>query len=212
MVQDQGKRPVRQLSPEKAIAILSGAMQEFLGHGYAGTSMDRVASAAGVSKATVYSHFQDKEGLFAALIKRMAAEKLALFDDNHAFEGTAREVLERVLRQGLAQIREDEQYLTFIRLIIGESGRFPRLAKLFVSNLSKQGIDRLTRLFENHPQFDFEDPEAIARIVIGSIVHYKLMQDILHGQEIVPFDVDRIVSSLLDLICGPAENKSADSH
>ena len=205
MVQDQEKRSVRQLSSKKAISILSGAMQEFLRHGYAGTSMDRVASAASVSKATVYSHFQDKEGLFAALIKRMAAEKLALFEAPQAFEGSARELLEMVLRQGLEQIQEDELYMSFIRLIIGESGRFPRLAKLFVTNLSKVGIDRLTRLFEQHPQFEFEDPEAIARIVIGSIVHYKLMQDILHGQEIMPFDVERIVSSLLDLTCGPIQ-------
>ena len=36
--------------------------------GYAGTSMDAVASAAGVSKLTVYSHFGDKEGLFNASV------------------------------------------------------------------------------------------------------------------------------------------------
>ena len=198
----QTTRSTRQLSPEKAMAILSGAMQEFLGHGYAGTSMDRVATAAGVSKATVYSHFKDKEGLFAALIKRMAAEKLKMFDQNQVLEGSAREILERVLLRGLEQMREDDQYLSFIRLVIGESGRFPRLAKLFVENLSKLGIERLTFLFEHHPQFEFEDPEAIARIVIGSIVHYKLMQDILHGNEIVPFEMERIIASLLDLICG----------
>lgn len=205
MVEDQRKRSTRQLSPEKAMAILKGAMQEFLGQGYAGTSMDRVAASAGVSKATVYSHFQDKEGLFAALIRLMAANKMAIFEQSHALTGSAREVLSKVLSQGLVQMREDEQFLSFVRLVIGESGRFPRLAKLFVENLSKQGIDRLAMLFRQHPQFEFEDPEAIARIVIGSIVHYKLMQDIMHGHEIVPFESDRIVAALLDLICGVAE-------
>ena len=38
----------RQLSPEKAEAILAGGMQEFLAHGYAGTSMDRIAAASDV--------------------------------------------------------------------------------------------------------------------------------------------------------------------
>jgi len=65
----------RQKSAEKTEAILDGAMREFLTHGYAATSMDRVAAAAGVSKATVYSHFQDKEGLFAALIQQLALQK-----------------------------------------------------------------------------------------------------------------------------------------
>jgi len=69
----------RQLSSEKkAEAILAGGMQEFLAHGYAGTSMDRVARAAGVSKATVYSHFQDKEGLFTALIDQLVQGKFRL--------------------------------------------------------------------------------------------------------------------------------------
>lgn len=203
MVQGQSKRATRQLSPDKAQAIVSGAMQEFLGQGYAGTSMDRVAAAAGVSKATVYSHFQDKEGLFAALIRRMAAEKMMLFDQAHSLSGSAREVLSAVIAQGLEQMREDEQFLSFIRLVIGESGRFPRLAQLFVENLSKQGIDRLAALLKSHPQFEFEDPEAIARIVIGSIVHYKLMQDIMHGQDVVPFESKRLVSALVDLVCGP---------
>ncbi|HAG82353.1 MAG TPA: TetR family transcriptional regulator, partial [Cyanobacteria bacterium UBA12227] len=44
----------RELSAEKTEAILDGAMQEFLAHGYAATSMDKVAATAGVSKATVY--------------------------------------------------------------------------------------------------------------------------------------------------------------
>ena len=71
----------RQLSPEKAEAILAGGMQEFLAHGYAGTSMDRIATAAGVSKATVYSHFQDKEGLFTALIEQLVQGKFrSLFE------------------------------------------------------------------------------------------------------------------------------------
>ena len=48
--------------------ILQGAVRVFLQLGYAGTSMDRVASEAGVSKQTIYSNFQDKEGLFTALM------------------------------------------------------------------------------------------------------------------------------------------------
>ena len=65
---------LRENSGEKAEQILQGAMAEFLVHGYAATSMDRVASAAKVSKATVYSYFQDKEALFTALVEQLAEE------------------------------------------------------------------------------------------------------------------------------------------
>jgi len=38
--------------------------------------MDKVAKTGGVSKATVYSYFPDKEGLFVALVQRLAREKV----------------------------------------------------------------------------------------------------------------------------------------
>ena len=61
---------------DKSEQILQGAMQEFLAHGYAGTSMDKVAKTGGVSKATVYSYFADKEGLFVALVQRLRRKKV----------------------------------------------------------------------------------------------------------------------------------------
>ena len=57
----------RSRAEAKAEAILAGAMQEFLKHGYAAASMDKIAKAAKVSKATVYSYFDDKENLFNAV-------------------------------------------------------------------------------------------------------------------------------------------------
>ena len=48
---------------KKGAQVLKGALQVFLERGYVGASMDRIAAVAGVSKATVYSHFRDKEGL-----------------------------------------------------------------------------------------------------------------------------------------------------
>lgn len=53
-------------------------MQVFLKHGYAGTSMDRVAEVAGVSKNTIYNHFQDKEGLFTALIEQITTNRFQI--------------------------------------------------------------------------------------------------------------------------------------
>ncbi|MQT72625.1 TetR family transcriptional regulator, partial [Pseudomonas sp. FSL R10-0071] len=52
----------------KRQAILDAAKSLFLTHGYANTSMDAVATLAGVSKLTVYSHFTDKETLFSSAI------------------------------------------------------------------------------------------------------------------------------------------------
>jgi TetR/AcrR family transcriptional repressor of mexJK operon len=45
----------------------------FLREGYAGTSVDAIADAAGVGKQTVYGHFGDKQQLFLAVIEHVHA-------------------------------------------------------------------------------------------------------------------------------------------
>ena len=70
----------------KRAAILAAARQMFTAQGYEGTSMDQIAAEAGVSKLTVYSHFGDKEALFAAVVRAHCETQLpqALFDPEPA--------------------------------------------------------------------------------------------------------------------------------
>ena len=68
--------PGRPKDLEKRAAILNVAKRLFTTQGFDGTSMDAIAAAAGVSKLTVYSHFQDKERLFAAAVECVCAEQM----------------------------------------------------------------------------------------------------------------------------------------
>lgn len=68
--------PGRPKDLEKRAAILDAAKVLFVEHGYDGTSMDAIAQRAGVSKLTVYSHFQDKDRLFAEAVKAKCEEQL----------------------------------------------------------------------------------------------------------------------------------------
>lgn len=60
----------RQISEEKRGAVLDAALDCFLERGFSGTSLNRIAKAAGVSTATVYRHFPSKDELFAQIIER----------------------------------------------------------------------------------------------------------------------------------------------
>src|SRR5678815_6014191 len=60
----------------KGAAILEAAKRMFTVHGFDGVSMDQIAAEAGVSKLTVYSHFGDKETLFAAAAKAYCDQQL----------------------------------------------------------------------------------------------------------------------------------------
>ena len=56
-------------------------MTVFLQHGYAGATVELVVRRARASKATIYSFFGGKEGLFDALIDERAERILAGFPD-----------------------------------------------------------------------------------------------------------------------------------
>ena len=61
--------PGRPKDPGKRAAILDAAKRLFVAQGFDGVSMDQIASDAGVSKLTVYSHFGDKESLFGEAVR-----------------------------------------------------------------------------------------------------------------------------------------------
>lgn len=195
----------RSLSAEKAEAILKGGMQEFLAHGYAATSMDRVASAAKVSKATVYSHFQDKESLFTAMIERLVEGKFnSIFNASEAQllqtppQIALREFANRALDVGM----NEPQFLNFMRVILGESGRFPQLARTFVRNVEQTAFRKLCHYFTHCPHLKLSDPEATARVFVGAIVHFLIVQEVMHGRDIMPMERDRIINTLIQLITG----------
>ncbi|MDH5359903.1 MAG: TetR/AcrR family transcriptional regulator, partial [Gammaproteobacteria bacterium] len=60
---------------KKRYSIVQAALELFLQHGYGVTSMENVASEAGVTKQTVYRYFPSKETLFVAVMERIRAEE-----------------------------------------------------------------------------------------------------------------------------------------
>ncbi|MCZ7423905.1 TetR/AcrR family transcriptional regulator [Verrucosispora sp. WMMA2121] len=127
--------------------ILDAALTEFLEHGYLAAGMDRIAARAGVSKVTVYAHFTDKHGLFEAVFTGAIAEAerpgsayveaLADTDDLPGdLRAFAREHITTVTAPHLLQLR---------RMLIGEAGRFPELARAWHHAAPERGHATLAR-------------------------------------------------------------------
>lgn len=60
--------------------ILQAAMVAFAEKGYDKTTMDDVVQASGLSKGTLYWHFENKQALFGALVSRMIEQMIGLFE------------------------------------------------------------------------------------------------------------------------------------
>ena len=61
---------------EKRAKILQAAKSIFLKMGYHATNMNQIAKEAGVTKLTVYNHFQDKANLFTCAIEESCEESI----------------------------------------------------------------------------------------------------------------------------------------
>jgi TetR/AcrR family transcriptional regulator, mexJK operon transcriptional repressor len=126
--------------------VTRAAWQLFLEQGFSATSMDAVAKAAGVSKATLYAYFPSKEALFASLI---VAECESLQRDlpTPTLSAGLSEALREFARQYIHTFinRKD---VAFVRIIANESGRFPGLARLFYESGPEVTVRRLAQFLE----------------------------------------------------------------
>ena len=78
---------------EKRAKILQAAKSIFLKMGYHATNMNQIAKEAGVTKLTVYNHFQDKANLFICAIEESCEESIRA----KQFELTAESDFEQAL-------------------------------------------------------------------------------------------------------------------
>ena len=206
------KNPTSEIgNPLPAIApkqeqILQGAIQVFLKEGYARTSMDRVSAEAGVSKQTIYTHFQDKEGLFKALIERLTLACFQSIFCTEKLHGEPAILLRQVAEIYLTKVADNPDYLALLRLIITESQNFPELAKLYTQTVVQRGRQMLSQYFASHPELGIIDPEAMAQIFFGSLVSYVILQEVLYGKELMFLSRDRLVDSLMNVVMSQSLN------
>lgn len=184
--------------------ILQGALPIFLQDGYEGASMDRVAAAAGVSKITIYKHFQDKEGVFTALIEQVTAERFDTILSGFDTAAPPAIALRQLAHTLLNRMAVDEEYIAFLRLLIGESGRFPALAQLFIQALPQKVWALLSDYFAAHPDIRSPHPEATARMFMGVLISHVLTQKLLHGEAIAPMQPDCLIDGLIATMTRPA--------
>lgn len=98
-------------------AILEAAERLFLARGYTATTMEDLSEAADVAVGSIYAHFGDKEGVYAALVDRALD-----LDKRYADEGFAagNSPLERLVGIGEGYLRFAREHPAFFRLF-----RFP---------------------------------------------------------------------------------------
>ncbi|QFT56266.1 TetR/AcrR family transcriptional regulator [Microbulbifer sp. THAF38] len=165
----------------KRQAILDAAKELFLTNGFAATSVDAVASAAGVSKLTVYSHFSDKETLFSAAITSRCEMMMPLPIFNLKEGDSVAEVLERIGQAFLSMVdsKDSIRLLRLLCALASQESQESKLAQLFFDAGPQRilrDIEQLLRRATEMDKLQVANPAEAAEDFMGILLGCRHMR------------------------------------
>jgi TetR/AcrR family transcriptional regulator, mexJK operon transcriptional repressor len=190
--------------PEKTEAILEAAGQLFREQGYGAVSMDQIAREAGVSKATVYAHFESKDRLFATMIQNGCSAYAQGIMPALADVTDVRAALSEIAR-GIEQFLLAPKTLGIYRVIIAEGPRFPELVNAFIEAGPLPFRKMLAEFFEaanRRGALNVPNPILAANQLVWLVRGPLYLERILNISETVwaKQNVDEVVTSAVDMI------------
>lgn len=179
--------------------IIEAAVSEFLESGFEGTSMDRVALRAAVSKRTVYNHFECKESLFRAIVDIMAAEVNQALD--LAYE-PGRPIREQLLELAWAEGRllTKPDFMRLARMVMGETMRDPALAAEMNEKFERLAVFReFMEAADRSGALRIPDIDRAAQQFLGLIKSQAFWPMIHSGAVVSKGEMTRIVETTVDM-------------
>ncbi len=150
--------------------ILATSRDVFLRHGFTDASVDTIAQRSGVSKTTLYAHFESKEALFSQVVVDVVSQHVddtaALFD--FAAGASLRDKLVALGCRMLA-MRLDPEATALIRLCVIEGARMPRLSYEFLTATRSSLLQSVSSFLREHARGSglvIEDPHEAADFFI----------------------------------------------
>jgi len=105
-------------------ALLKAAVHEFATKGFADANINRISTAAGFAKGTIYNYFPSKEALMVALLTQLAEAHLAFVADEVRARDDPEYRLRGFFEAGFVFVEryQDEAKVLITTLYGGESG------------------------------------------------------------------------------------------
>ncbi len=125
------KRTGRPVDTAKRDAIVEAGARSFFDVGFAASSIEQIASDAGVSKVTIYNHFGDKRALFAAAVEHECSKMRGYFSID-SVSGTPIAERLRVIGEAMFAFLSRPEMVQFERRIAAETETNPSIGREFL--------------------------------------------------------------------------------
>lgn len=189
----RGGRPTRAAAAERDERLLEIATDMFMQLGFDGTSMERLAEAAMIGKATLYARYADKGQLFADVLRRRILTIYGPLEAEFENRGKSLEETLVTLARRFLDLSISPSSIALGRILAAQGERFPELGKLAV----EEGLNRQVELVKSVlMRFDATDRYAIDDLALAadlflSIVLGKISRMALMGVRIEPNRLDK---------------------
>jgi len=167
------KKPQRMRRKDaRPTELIEAASSVFGEKGYAATRLEDVARRAGVSKATVYVYFENKESLFRAVARRAMASRAAEIRLEAAeFDESLALALEKLITRFLT-VNDKDNIFHLVRMVISEAHNFPDVAGIWNDEVVQPIMNKIAELIskaQSRGEVVNGDPNLIAFSVMGPI-------------------------------------------
>lgn len=177
--------------------VLAGAREVFLTQGFEGASVDDIARAAGVSKATLYSYFPDKRLMFLEVAKAECCRQVVDVEDKISSHVKLKDAL-LIAAVTLVEFFTSDFYLRMYRVVVAESDRFPELGRQFYETGPMMGRNRMVAYLqeaEARGEIQIED-KALAADMFTELCRADVFTQMLFGIKTKPTQAekDRVIN------------------
>jgi len=190
------RRPGRPRDARVDLAVVEAALFELIENGYAGLSMDKVATRAGVSKASIYRRWASREDLILHAWRSMGPHK-----DHTIDTGSLRGDLYAMVDQYACDLGENHMK-SLLPQLVAAVHQSPRLKELFNAFVHEQ-LEPLRIIYQraqDRGEVRADVNIDIAHKLVTSTVFFSLLME---GELLPPDDLRTSVDLVLHGIVDP---------
>ncbi len=149
-------------------SIILAAAKVLAEHGYEATSLELIALEAGVTKGTIYYHFDAKETIYASVVLRYLEGALARLNEAARRNDTAFAALGDIVRDQIDDtLATDRRYVQYQELL--HLAHETHVAVREAQRLYERRLAEVIAEAQEEGALAPGDPRLIAMLVIGSI-------------------------------------------
>jgi AcrR family transcriptional regulator len=192
----------RRRKEDRPAEIIAAAYAVFAEKGFASAKLEDIAQRAGVSKGALYLYFENKEDIFEAVVRQAIAPNLDMIENmTTAYSGPIEPLLRMMVMRMSSAI--GFHFGPVIKMVVGESGNFPKLAKIWHDQMVDRGLGILSGLIaraQERGEVRPGDPRNYAATIISPVLASVLYRETFVPVGAKPFDIPALLQQHLDTI------------